>query len=277
MINRYPGRCGACRGTVDAGAGQVVNENGRWQTYHNQCAPERIAPPVGEHDGWHHMPLAAIDVETTSNDPFEARVISAAVVLPDGSGQAWLVNPGVPIPPDATAINGITDEMVQKDGLPARQALAEIGVALGKLVVDEVPIVAFCAPYDVTVLHRELGRHHLPAVNWDDAVIIDPSVLHRHVEPTWFAQRTLGDLCRYYQVELARAHDALSDARAARELARSIAARHREIAQTSPRDLHRRQIQWHREQAMDLQRSFDRRGIRKKVPTEWPLETERRG
>lgn len=277
MINRFAGRCGSCNSSVAAGAGQAVKQYGRWQTYHNECAPQKVPPPIGEHLGWHRLPMAAFDVETTSADPFEARIISAAIVLPDGNSRTWLINPRVPIPPDATERNGITDEMVRSRGLPAGSALGEIATFISKQIADGNPIAAFCASYDVTALHQELLRHSLPGVNWADALMIDPSVLHQHVEPEWFAPRTLSDLCRYYEVDLTHAHDALSDARATLELARSLAARHRRLAEMPLQDLHRNQIRWHRDQATDLQRYFDSRGISKTVHTEWPLEVRRRG
>jgi DNA polymerase-3 subunit epsilon len=87
---------------------------------------------------------------------------------------------------------------------------------------------------------------------------------------------TLGDLCRYYQVRLLHAHDAASDAAAALDLARAIAARHRRLAELAPAKLHRAQVSWFAEDARRLQRWYDDRGIAKTVGTEWPLETKPR-
>ncbi|MEV4760692.1 exonuclease domain-containing protein [Micromonospora sp. NPDC049559] len=276
MINRYSGKCGGCRRTVAAGAGQAINRGEGWTTYHNECVPVRTPPPVGEHHGWHRLPLAAFDVETTSPEPVDARIVSAALVLADGTRFTWLVDPGVPIPPDATARNRITDDMVRAAGIPAAQAIGEIATAVGKQIADGTPLVAFCASYDVTVLHHELIRFGLPGLDWSDARIVDPFVLHNRVEPNWYDGKTLTDLCRYYGIELTDAHDALDDARATLELAQSIAARHRHIAELPVEQLHRAQVRWHREQALDLQRYYDRRGIDKTAHPEWPLETRRR-
>lgn len=274
MINKYAGRCGTCGTVVAAGAGQALRVGGSWKPYHQECLP--TAPPAGNHAGWHDLPLVGFDLEGTLPAPMRTRIVSAALVHPDGTAQEWLIDPGVPIPADATARHGITDEMVRANGRPARDALAELGTAVAKIIAAGTPLVAFCAPYDVTALHTELARHGLPEIDWDRAVIIDPSVLHREIEPHWYGSRRLGDLCRYYEVELRNAHDAASDARAAAELARSIAARHERIARMRPDALHQAQIAWHAEQARDLQRSFDRRGIDETVSTEWPLETKPR-
>ncbi|MBM7084190.1 exonuclease domain-containing protein [Micromonospora humidisoli] len=276
MINRYPGTCGTCRGRVEAGAGQALRLGVGWTTYHDDCAPVEAAPPPGDHSGWHDLPVVGFDIETTGNEPLDARIVSAALVYSDGTTAGWLVNPGVPIPPRTTEIHGITDEMVRSAGRPAGEALAELGAAVGKVIADGTPLVAFCAHFDVTTLHAELARHALPALDWDRAVIVDPSILHQEVEPYRFVGRQLGDLCRYYEVQLSSAHDATSDARAAVGMALSIAARHERIARMLPDDLHRAQVTWYAAQKRKLQAYFDRRGIAETVGLEWPLETRRR-
>ncbi|GAB3799806.1 exonuclease domain-containing protein [Micromonospora zhanjiangensis] len=276
MINKFSGSCGRCRRRVDAGGGQAVKAGGRWSTYHHECAPVRVAPRIGTHPGWHDLPIVGFDLEGTVAEPLETRIVSAALTYADGSQESWLVNPGVPIPPDATALHGISDDMVTRDGQPARKALAEIGTAVAKVIAASTPLAAFCAQYDVTALHTELLRHGLPTIDWNRAVIIDPSILHKEVEPDWFDRRQLGDLCPYYEVNLAVAHEAASDARAAADLARSIAARHERIARMSPDALHRAQIRWYAEQGRDLQAYFDRTGRNETASLEWPLESKRR-
>ncbi|WBB79981.1 exonuclease domain-containing protein [Micromonospora sp. WMMD882] len=277
MINKFPGRCGACQSRVEAGTGQAIRVGGRWTTYHDGCVPARIAPPRGGHGGWHELPLVGFDLEGTLPQPMRTRIVSAALTYADGRQDTWLIDPGVPIPPDATARHGITDEMVRADGRPAREALAEIGTAVAKVIADGAPLVAFCAPYDVTALHSELARHGLPPVPWDQAIVVDPSVLRREVERYWSGGRQLGDLCPYYEVDLVTAHEAANDARAAADLARSIAARHPRIARMPVAELHRAQVRWHAEQGRDLQAYFDRTGQARTVGLEWPLETADRG
>lgn len=273
MINKFPGSCRKCQRRVEAGSGQALNEGERWHTYHNDCAPMRTAPAPGTHSGWHDLPLVGFDLEGTLPEPTETRIVSAALVWADGTQDTWLINPGVPIPADATGVHRITDEMVRSGGQPARAALAEIGTAVTELIASGTPLVAFCAPYDVTALHTELARHGLPAIDWGQARIIDPSVLHKEVEPKWFARRQLGDLCDYYRVRLDTAHEAASDARAAAEMAKAIAARHERIARMPLDVLHKAQIDWYAEQGRDLQSYFDRQGREESVSLEWPLET----
>lgn len=61
-------------------------------------------------------PLVSIDLETTGTRVGVDRIIQVAccVLTPEGKRDTWktLVNPGCPIPKEATEIHGITDEMV---------------------------------------------------------------------------------------------------------------------------------------------------------------------
>lgn len=70
---------------------------------------------------WYEGPLAAFDTETTGVDVENDRIVSAAIVVQDAAGtrprvSRWLVNPGVPVPPGATEVHGLTDEHLQLNG-----------------------------------------------------------------------------------------------------------------------------------------------------------------
>src|SRR6185369_15526641 len=58
-------------------------------------------------------PLAFFDLETTGVRIGRDRIVQVGVVrvMPDGSRESWesLVNPEMPIPPEATAVHGISD------------------------------------------------------------------------------------------------------------------------------------------------------------------------
>ena len=64
-----------------------------------------------------NRPLVVFDIESTGVMPRRDRIIELAAikVLPDGTREerTWLMNPGVPIPPETTAIHGISDEIVR--------------------------------------------------------------------------------------------------------------------------------------------------------------------
>ena len=62
-------------------------------------------------------PLVVFDIESTGVSPRKDRIIELAAIRvePDGTEteRCWLLNPTVPIPPETTAIHGITDEIVR--------------------------------------------------------------------------------------------------------------------------------------------------------------------
>ena len=62
-------------------------------------------------------PLVVFDIESTGVSPRKDRIIELAAIklMPEGEeiSKCWLMNPGVPIPPETTAIHGISDEIVK--------------------------------------------------------------------------------------------------------------------------------------------------------------------
>ena len=70
-------------------------------------------------------PLAVIDLETTGIDPKCDRIVEVSVLKLTPGGQTdhrtRRVNPGVPIPPEATAVHGISDDVAD---CPSFRAIA---------------------------------------------------------------------------------------------------------------------------------------------------------
>ncbi|MFD9130198.1 3'-5' exonuclease [Kitasatospora sp. NPDC059571] len=234
---------------------------------------------------WYEGPLASFDTETTGVDVEHDRIVSAALVLQSAPGApattaTWLADPGVPIPDGARAVHGITDEQVRAHGRPARTVVAELARALAEQALAGVPLVVMNAPYDLTLLDRELRRHRgsslTEALGGLGMLVLDPRVLDKHVDRYRKGRRTLTDLCAHYDVRLTGAHDASADATAALELVRALGARHPERlgALTAP-ELHLRQAVWHAAQARGLQDWFDRSGTPERVDLAWPLRPAR--
>lgn len=230
---------------------------------------------------WYQGPLAAFDTETTGVDVETDRVVSAALVV-QASPQAaprtltWLADPGVPIPEGARAVHGISDERARAHGSPPRAVLAGIVRALGEQALAGVPLVVMNAPYDLTLLDRELRRHRAESLadglGGTELLVLDPLVLDRHVDRYRRGRRTLTDLCRHYGVVIDGAHDASVDALAALELVRVLAARyHQRVGDRSPLELQPRQTAWHAAQARGLERWFDNAGTPERVDRAWPL------
>ena len=61
-------------------------------------------------------PICFFDLETTGVNIAKDRIVEISILkaFPDGSEQenTWLVNPGMPIPAEATAVHGINNEKV---------------------------------------------------------------------------------------------------------------------------------------------------------------------
>ena len=154
-------------------------------------------------------PLAVFDIESTGLNPRTDRILELAVVrLEPGGGRTertWLLNPGVPIPVESTAIHGITDETV-RDAPRFEERAAEIlaffrdcdlgGFGLSKL--------------DIPILEEEFARCGM-FFNAGGRRLVDALRVYHRREP-----RDLSAAMRFYcGEELEGAHGAAADAAAA--------------------------------------------------------------
>jgi DNA polymerase-3 subunit epsilon len=233
---------------------------------------------------WYEGPLAAFDTETTGVDVETDRIVSAAVVVQDAAGTRprvtrWLVNPGVPVPAGATAVHGLTDEHLQRNGRWPSPVLEEIARELGEQAAAGRPLVVMNAPFDLTLQDRELRRHRASSLDrWFDPAalrVLDPRVLDKHLDRYRKGRRTLTDLCAHYDVVLEGAHDAAADALASLELVRAVGRRFASrLERLSPAELHTLQAVWHAAQARGLQAWFARSGSDEAVDPAWPLRPD---
>ncbi|MFE0640765.1 3'-5' exonuclease [Streptomyces sp. NPDC058877] len=232
---------------------------------------------------WHGKPLVGFDLETTGTDPLEARIVTASIVgFHDGRvvrQRDWLADPGIHIPEQASAIHGISSEQAAAEGRPVQEVADEIARTLTDYWAQGVPVVAYNASFDLTLLAAELRRHGLPSLEerLDGAGIgpvIDPYTIDRAVDRYRRGKRTLEAVCEEYGVLLETAHQAASDALAAVRVAVAIAERHPRVAELEPAELHRRQIVWYRAWAEDFQAFLRRKGDPEAVVDPiWPLRS----
>lgn len=187
---------------------------------------------------WHRGTLLAFDTESTGVDPTTARIVTAtALVLGMNPGQIvekqWLLNPGVPIPDEATAIQGVTTEQATAEGRNPREALPEIVGALSMAWAQGWPVIAYNAPYDLTLLDHELGRHNLPSIAQagGPGIVIDPLVCDRRLDMYRKGKRTLAAACEFYGVRIDNAHNATDDAIAAARVAWRLAETYPQVMQ----------------------------------------------
>jgi DNA polymerase-3 subunit epsilon len=152
-----------------------------------------------------NRPIVFLDLETTGVNLALDRIVEIAMLklLPDGSIQRKrrLVNPQMPIPPEATAVHGITDEMV-KDAPLFRDIASDIRQAL-----DNCDLAGYNSNrFDWPLLMEEFLRAGLDF----DLVgrrMIDVQRIFHVMEP-----RTLSAALRFYcNEELTDAHSAEAD------------------------------------------------------------------
>lgn len=231
--------------------------------------------------GWHQELLVGFDLETTGTDPREARIVTGAVIevkdaRPLGHRQ-WLADPGVEIPADAVAVHGISNERAASDGEPADRVADSIAETLVGYWRTGVPVVAYNAAFDLTLLSAELRRYGLPSLRerlggMDPAPVIDPYTIDRSVDRYRKGKRNLEAVCAEYGVTLESAHDASADALAAARLASAIAGRHPKVASLGPARLHASQIEWYAQWAADFQSFLRRKGdAQAVVEATWPM------
>ncbi|MFD8664465.1 exonuclease domain-containing protein [Streptomyces microflavus] len=206
------------------------------------------------------------DTETTAPDPTEARIVTAALVGRGGTSadrvQTWLINPGIPIPEETTAVHGITDAMVQSDGQDPKTALEELATTLHKAIEYGMPCVAFNTAYDWTVLNFELARHSLPTMGdrlgTTVPTLIDPHVIDKQVDKyvKGTGMRKLKPTAERYSVELTDWHTAEADALAALLIAEAQFEKYPALRDMGPQQLYAAQKAWRAEQQAGLQTWF---------------------
>ncbi|MGW7053056.1 exonuclease domain-containing protein [Streptomyces sp. NPDC054887] len=231
--------------------------------------------------GWHGEPLVGFDLETTGTEPLEARIVTAAVVGVRGGEvtgrRDWLADPGIRIPAQASAIHGISSERAGAEGRPAREVADQIAETLTGYWAQGVPVVAYNAAFDLTLLAAELRRYGLPSLSERRGgaglgPVIDPYTIDRAVDRYRRGKRTLEAVCAEYGVVLDGAHEASADALAAVGVARAIAERHPSIAALTPAELHDRQIEWYADWAAGFQEFLRKKGTADAViDPRWPL------
>ncbi|MBR6586275.1 MAG: 3'-5' exonuclease, partial [Kiritimatiellae bacterium] len=164
-------------------------------------------------------PLVVFDIESTGVNPRQDRIIELAAVKinPDGTEETktWLLNPTVPIPPETTAIHGISDDIV-KDCPTFEESAADIfaffeGCDLSGFNADRFDIP--CIEEEFARTGRNFGasqRRH-----------VDVQRIYHRMEP-----RDLSAAVRYYLGrDHAGAHGAEADAKATLEVLKAQMAK----------------------------------------------------
>lgn len=157
-------------------------------------------------------PIIFFDLETTGTDIMRDRIVEISMikVMPDGSDiqRTVRVNPGCPIPAEATAIHHITDADVAD-----KPAFREIAPALAESFAG-CDIAGFNSNrFDIPLLAEEFARAGID-FDFSAARFVDVQTIFHKRE-----QRTLSAAYRFYcSKELEEAHSANADTRATYEV-----------------------------------------------------------
>lgn len=148
-------------------------------------------------------PLVCLDVETTGLSPRIDRIVQFAMLKssPEGTSVEWscLINPGIPIPSEATDCHGITDEDVATE-LPFRDVASTIFS-----FIDDCHVCGYNVDFDLRHLKASFKRVGIPAPEW--RCVIDAFRIFQRLE-----KRDLVSAVRFYlNEEFKDAHDARTD------------------------------------------------------------------
>ncbi len=159
--------------------------------------------------------LVVVDVETTGTNPEMADLVEIAAVRIKGGKirDRWstFVNPGRPI--FGNQMHGITDKDVKGAPSPAEAARKAIDF------VGDATIVGHSVGFDIAFLEAALGD----GTRIERGRYIDTLTIARDGYPD-LPSYTLGELSRFFGIQLQQAHRALPDAEATAELILKMAA-----------------------------------------------------
>ena len=150
-------------------------------------------------------PLVFFDLETTGVQITRDRIVEISIVKvhPDGERETKTrrINPGMPIPPEATAVHGITDADVADC-----PTFAQVARSLYTWL-EGCDIAGFNSNrFDVPMLIEEFLRAGV-AVNFDDRYFVDVQTIFHKME-----RRTLEAAYKFYcDKTLENAHSAEAD------------------------------------------------------------------
>ncbi|QNE89421.1 3'-5' exonuclease [Corynebacterium incognita] len=214
--------------------------------------------------------MLSFDLETTSANPLEARIVTSALVRIDGSqvdAKETLADPGVEIPEEAAKVHGITTEKARAEGRPHDEVLQETVAAIKQAWNEGLTLIVYNAPYDLTVLRHLTGDFTVTGP------VFDPFVIDRAKDRYRKGSRTLSNVCAEYGVKLDNAHEATADAMAAARIAWvQVRNRFPELAQMDVGELMEFQATSFYDMQINLKKYLDGQGKDvTNLSTSWPM------
>lgn len=220
--------------------------------------------------------LLVFDTETTGLNVHQDYVVqlSAQVINPDGTPHKkwnWLINNGVEIPPEASAVHGITTERAAAEGKDPKEVLVEFLRVVATAIQRGIPLVAYNLSYDLTILDTNLRRYQIDSGFGEKvakfAHLYDPLVVDRYKDRYRRGSRRLEDVCGHYGISFnpEEAHEAAYDVQKTAELALKM------INYFGP-STKEEQAKAHRAWATNFEKYIRRTKPKEKVNKDWPVQ-----
>ena len=157
-------------------------------------------------------PICFFDLETTGIEVAKDRIVEISIfkVFPNGTTESktWLVNPIIPIPPQTTAVHGITDEKVANE-----PTFKELAPKVHNMIKDSDLGGYNSDRFDIPLLAEELLRAEVD-FDMKNRVSVDVQTIFHKKE-----ERTLSAALKFYcGTNLENAHSAEADTMATYEI-----------------------------------------------------------
>lgn len=193
------------------------------------------------------------DCETTGVDTDEDRIVQLVIATADAEGnlmshREWLIDPGVPIPEEATAVHGLTNTYLEENGDTPEHALAQ---ALSFFhTYEHLTWVAYNLSFDASIITAEAARHlgrHADPGEWVDDLwitysqLFDPLIVDRAKDRYRKGKRKLLNVAEHYGVayDAERLHNALYDVEITAKVAAKVAGKYGIPSNSEQADMHR--------------------------------------
>jgi DNA polymerase III subunit epsilon len=170
-----------------------------------------------------NRPICFFDLETTGIDVAKDRIVEIAIfkVFPNGNKESktWLVNPTIPIPFQATAVHGITNEKVANE-----PTFKELSGQIYNMIKDSDLAGYNSDRFDIPLLAEELLRAEVD-FDMKNRVSVDVQTIFHKKE-----ERTLSAALKFYcNQTLENAHSAEADTMATYEILKAQLDRYEDL------------------------------------------------
>ena len=151
---------------------------------------------------------AVWDCESTGIDVFEDRIVQMFFATADAQGNLidtweWFIEPDIPVPEEASAVHGFTNDYLAEHGGNPKETLTEIRDVF--LKHRHLTQIAFNMNYDLSILDAEMKRYEVSDTfgKWfaENGKLFDGLVSDRHNDKYRKGKRNLETQAKHYGVE----------------------------------------------------------------------------